>query len=229
MVYGVAYLPLSLQRSLLVETHHFDDSKVLTPTFRSSLMQKLCTPSSDLHAQCGWATTLLSAQSISAAMLKAVPYNLNAQATDATISLIQGVIYPVVSAASVAAKVTRDAALETCWEAYAAANTSAFGQVGSKPSMAQDGWGSGYPSDARCSSWLKRNMDPVFGWGPECRFSWSTARETLEGKGNMRVDWPIEDGDDGVNISQFFIDGPMQEKESELVGWYGKRVAETVF
>ncbi|KAK4101801.1 hypothetical protein N658DRAFT_506566 [Parathielavia hyrcaniae] len=44
MVYGVFYLPLPLSDPLLRQTHHFDDSKVLTPATRSALMQTLCTP-----------------------------------------------------------------------------------------------------------------------------------------------------------------------------------------
>jgi hypothetical protein len=55
---------------------------------------------------------------------------------------------------------------------------------------APETWGSGYPSDSKCVGWLRRNMDPVFGWGNECRFSWGTAREMLELKGGARVDWP---------------------------------------
>src|ERR1700760_4574674 len=93
MVYGVFYLPLAVEKSLLAETHHFDDSKVLTPETRSSLMQTLCKPGSDLYTECGWATRLLSARSISAGMLQNIgAYNLNAQAMDATIELIQGVL-----------------------------------------------------------------------------------------------------------------------------------------
>ncbi|KAK9473566.1 ribonuclease HII-domain-containing protein [Dipodascopsis tothii] len=82
-------------------------------------------------------------------------------------------LYPVVSAASVAAKVTRDAALAT----------------------RADGaeWGSGYPSDPRTSRWLAGAVDPVFGWEPIVRFSWQTARDALTRGGAAAVDWPEED------------------------------------
>ncbi|KAF2397141.1 hypothetical protein EJ06DRAFT_544725 [Trichodelitschia bisporula] len=234
MVYAVFYLPRTQEASLLSQTHHFDDSKVLTPVVRSSLMEKLCTPGTDLHTTCGWAARLLSAQDISSGMLRpAGAYNLNAQAMDATVELIQAVLsqgvnlthiyvdtigkpeiyqkklerifpsakftvakkadslYPCVSAASVCAKVTRDAALDVCAESYP-------GQ--------EEGWGSGYPSDARCSSWLKRNMDPVFGWGSECRFSWGTAKELLEVKGDgAGVKWPADDQDGNGKMTDFFI------------------------
>lgn len=49
MVYGLFYLPIELHHSLLAETHHFDDSKVLTPEVRTDLMRKLCTKGSDLY------------------------------------------------------------------------------------------------------------------------------------------------------------------------------------
>jgi ribonuclease H2 subunit A len=55
MVYGLLYLPLPLHHSLLAETHHFDDSKVLTPAVRSDLMEKICTKETDLYENCGWA------------------------------------------------------------------------------------------------------------------------------------------------------------------------------
>ncbi|KAI9670153.1 MAG: hypothetical protein M1817_004490 [Caeruleum heppii] len=269
MVYGLLYLPLSSHRSLLASTHHFDDSKVLTPQVRSRLMQNLCTPSTDLFGQCGWATTVMSARDISAGMLKAAgTFNLNAQAMDVTIDLIKDVfakginvreiyidtigspqtyqnklsrifpttsitvakkadsLYPCVSAASVCAKVTRDAALEVCYETY-----RRRGSRTTEIEAPQKGWGSGYPSDARCSSWLRRNMDPVFGWGNECRFSWGTAKDLLEARdGAAKIDWPDEDDDDSMRVTDFFSattgDGRVDQ---EMSGWYGSRVPAEVF
>ena len=92
MVYGLFYLPIELHHSLLAETHHFDDSKVLTPEVRTDLMRKLCTKGSDLYEAGGWATRVMSAQDISAHMLSPNVYNLNAQAMDATIDLIKEVL-----------------------------------------------------------------------------------------------------------------------------------------
>ena len=273
MVYGLLYLPLSSHRSLLAETHHFDDSKVLTPTVRSSLMQKLCTPGTDLYQNCGWATRVMSARDISSGMLKpAGTYNLNAQAMDATIDLIKDVfakgvnvkeiyidtigspmvyqkklerifpttlinvakkadsLYPCVSAASVCAKVTRDAALEVCYQSY----MSSASQTKEQPTVSAQGWGSGYPSDAKCTTWLKGHMNPVFGWGNECRFSWGTAKDLLESKGSgIKVDWPMpDDGEQGMRVTDFFSSAPNggEEKEtSELTNWFGRPAAESVF
>ena len=273
MVYGVFYLPLSMHHSLLAQTYHFDDSKVLTPAVRSALMQTLCTPDSDLYRNCGWATRVMSARDISAGMLKPVGvYNLNAQAMDATIQLIKEVfakgvnvkeiyidtigppgtyqaklerifpttkitvakkadsLYPCVSAASVAAKVTRDAALEVCYQSYV--SKSDIGEDG--PAVVAAGWGSGYPSDARTSTWLKENMDPLFGWGNECRFSWGTAKELLEAKGQaVKVDWPAPDEEEqGMRLTSFFAPsagGDGEQEHDELANWFGRPLTEDVF
>ncbi|KAF7543365.1 hypothetical protein G7Z17_g10798 [Cylindrodendrum hubeiense] len=256
MVYGVFYLPLPLSDPLLRETHHFDDSKVLTPAVRSDLMRALCEPGSDLHDSCGWATDSLSARDISANMLRPAAYNLNAQAMDSTIDLIKAVyakgvniqeiyvdtigqpapyqaklqrifptakitvakkadsLYPCVSAASVCAKVTRDAALEVLYEARALAD----GVETEEDGMA---WGSGYPSDGRCVGWMKGNIHPVFGWGPECRFSWGTAKDMLDAKGNgVKVEWPADDDGETSRLTDFFSAGD-EDKGSELGTWFG--------
>lgn len=262
MVYGIFYLPLPLSDPLLRTTHHFDDSKVLTAAVRSSLMQTLCTPGTDLHNQCGWATSSLSARDISSNMLRPVGvYNLNAQAMDATIALIKGTfergvniqeiyvdtigqpatyqaklqrifpttkitvakkadsLYPCVSAASVCAKVTRDAALEEMYRARGDDERAAEAME----------WGSGYPSDARCVNWMRGNMHPVFGWGAECRFSWGTAKDMLDTKGGVKVDWPEEEEDaDSMRMTDFFVAGDEKETD-ELGGWYGSAVGLEAF
>ena len=277
MVYGLFYLPLELSDPLLRKTHHFDDSKVLTPTVRSNLMKKLCTTETDLYTQCGWAVEVMSARDIGANMMKpAGTYNLNAQAMDATIALIQGVydkgvnvkeiyidtignpatyqkklerifptakvtvakkadsLYPCVSAASVCAKVTRDAALEVLYQSYVGRpeemddDAKMNGTVEVKRPE-EHSWGSGYPSDARCTSWLKRNMDPVFGWGSECRFSWGTAKDMLDAKGvTAKVDWPIEEDDVTTRLTDFF-GGERDDQNDELGSWFGYRVGMKVF
>ncbi|KAI1178260.1 ribonuclease H2 subunit A [Nemania sp. FL0916] len=264
MVYGVFYLPLTLSTPLLKTTHHFDDSKVLTPSVRSNLMSTLCSPGTDLYESCGWAISSLSARDISAGMLKptkAAVNNLNAQAMDATAALIEGVLkrgvnvrevyvdtigqpqayqkrlerlfptlqitvakkadslYPCVSAASVCAKVTRDAALEVLYEAWAKGATGGEGEGGGGENLF---WGSGYPSDARCVAWLKQNMHPVFGWGPECRFSWGTAKDMLETKGGVQVEWPEDEDESTSRLTDFFAASGDREKDADDLGtWFG--------
>lgn len=144
------------------------------------------------------------------------PYNLNEQAHDTTIQLIKDVLakgvrlkaifvdtvgppasyqaklkkffpeievtvtkkadslFPIVSAASVAAKVTRDMNLE--W--YLKNMDMLKGEV----------LGSGYPSDPNTSRWLNSHVDPVFGWSHGLiRFSWQTAKDSLERAGAAKV------------------------------------------
>ena len=268
MVYGIFYLPLPLSDPLLRTAHHFDDSKVLTPAVRSSLMQTLCTPDTDLHTTCGWAVSALSARDIGAGMLRpgVSAYNLNAQAMDATVELIRGAyargvnvreiyvdtigqpaayqaklervfptakitvakkadsLYPCVSAASVCAKVTRDAALETLWKARGRVGGEGKdeGAADEEETMA---WGSGYPSDGRCVSWLKGNMHPVFGWGPECRFSWGTAKDMLDAAaakgGGVKVEWPVDEDADTHRMTDFFVAKDQEKDADELGTWFG--------
>ncbi|KAL1877028.1 hypothetical protein Daus18300_002638 [Diaporthe australafricana] len=266
MVYGVFYLPVELSDPLLREEHHFDDSKVLTPAVRSALMEALCTPAAlgadkenALYSRCGWATAALSARDISANMLRpSAAYNLNAQAMDATVALIQGVfargvnvkeiyvdtigqpaayqkklerifpavkitvakkadsLYPCVSAASVCAKVTRDAALEVLYRRHAAADEDRGDGAGME-------WGSGYPSDGRCVTWMRSNMHPVFGWGPECRLSWGTAKDMIEVKGSgVKVEWPVEDDGETARLTDFFVASEGRDKDADELGsWFG--------
>ncbi|EEP78348.1 conserved hypothetical protein [Uncinocarpus reesii 1704] len=267
MVYSAFYLPLSLHHSLLAEEHHFNDSKVLTPGVRSNLMRLLCTPGHSLQKSCGWAVKLLSARDISAGMQRpgAGMYNLNAQAMDATVEIIRGVVeergvdvkevyidtignpqsyqkklemifpslkitvakkadslFPCVSAASVCAKVTRDSALDICYEALQKE------RVGKGMEHMNDGWGSGYPSDSKCTSWLKKEMHPLFGWGNECRFSWGTAKELLEVKAGLKVDWPADEDEEATKMTQYFTTASAESNDTqdELRDWYGRRPKE---
>lgn len=270
MVYGIFYLPIELQHSLLTNTYHFDDSKVLTPLVRARLMRTLCTTTSDLFANCGWAIRSLSARDIGAGMLKAGgAYNLNAQAMDATVDLIRNVIdqgvnvaevyvdtigqpvvyqrklaaifptvkvtvekkadslFPCVSAASVVAKVTRDVSCEVMYSAISAGRETEFEQDGIM-ALEEVGWGSGYPSDAKCVSWLKSNVNDMFGWGPECRFSWGTLKDLMDDKARSKqVDWPDDDQDNN-KLSQYFGVGAagtdVKSEEQELRLWYGNSV-----
>ncbi|EJT71469.1 ribonuclease H2 subunit A [Gaeumannomyces tritici R3-111a-1] len=275
MVYGVFYLPAPLSDPLLRETHHFDDSKVLKPEVRSALMEALCSAGSDLYSSCGWAVSALSARDIGANMMRpasAAAYNLNAQAFDATVALIRGVmdrgvnvaeiyvdtvgppatyqkrlervfptarvtvakkadsLYPCVSAASVCAKVTRDAALEVLYKTVlrppAAAPGGEEAEQDDEEGNEQASWGSGYPSDARCVTWMRRNMHPVFGWGPECRFSWGTAKEMLEPTGtakvaSVKVDWPLDDDGENGRMTDFLVAGGRDKDADELGTWFG--------
>ncbi|KAF9885449.1 hypothetical protein FE257_012885 [Aspergillus nanangensis] len=268
MVYSAFYVPRHLHRSLLTNDYSFDDSKILTPTVRMNLMRLLCTPGTPLFESCGWATKLLSAQDISSGMLRpaAAAYNLNAQAMDATVEIIRGIVedrkvdvrevyidtignpatyqkklerifptlkitvakkadslYPCVSAASVVAKVTRDIALELCYDEAVKVKQQESSQV-----SASESWGSGYPSDSKCVNWLRTNMEPIFGWGNECRFSWGTAKEMLELKGGTRVDWPSEEENSQLRDFLLTSSGGSKKSDHELCEWFGHKTTEVL-
>ncbi|SPO30538.1 related to 35 kDa ribonuclease H [Ustilago trichophora] len=256
LVYGIAYCPISYQDD--IKQIGFADSKALTAERRDHLLSALMHDSNHL----GWAVRVMSPQDISAGMLRRRPINLNAQSSQATVSLISGVlesgvdvteiyvdtvgdpksytkllsshfprhphikwtvtskadaIYPIVGAASIAAKVTRDRCIEG-WK-YAEQHRSAQdptkdeakvlgdttnhisssqldSQEESKKRKAQHTsespldqvWsnmgplGSGYPGDPNTVAFLKRTLDPVFGWPGIVRFSWATAKTMLEEK-----------------------------------------------
>lgn len=140
-------------------------------------------------------------------------------------------LYPCVSAASVCAKVTRDAALEVSHQAYRSVDASANGSK----VVGADAWGTGYPSSAKTVNWLKGHMDPLFGWGNECRMSWGTAKDMLEANGNgIKVEWPDNNDDEQARrMTDFYITASAMEldgePEDELATWYGKPVAASAF
>ncbi|KAF9557028.1 DNA replication licensing factor mcm8 [Mortierella alpina] len=89
--------------------------------------------------------------------------------------------YPIVSAASICAKVTRDDVLRH-W---------IFAESGMEETVSRQ-FGSGYPSDPKTVSWLKASMDPIFGYPNIVRFSWATCKSLLETSGKT-VRWPDDD------------------------------------
>ncbi|KAF9975032.1 Ribonuclease H2 subunit A [Actinomortierella ambigua] len=100
--------------------------------------------------------------------------------------------YPIVSAASICAKVTRDDVLRH-W---------IFAEKGIENTISRE-FGSGYPSDPKTVQWLKKNMDPIFGYPNIVRFSWGTCKTLLDAHGTA-VRWPNEDEDDQRRISTLF-------------------------
>ncbi|KAF6008260.1 hypothetical protein HII13_004044 [Brettanomyces bruxellensis] len=224
MVYGLAYTRKSQDRVL--RKFGFDDSKKLTPEKRTELMQGICGAEPELLSSIGWATTSITARDISAGMLrpKGSTYNLNSQAHDVTMALIQGILdrgvcveevyidtvgppavyqkklqgrfpglkitvtkkadslFPIVSAASIVAKVTRDSSIEQSRLCR------------SIPTV----WGSGYPSDPRTSKWLNGNVHPLYGWDLNVRYSWQTAKDAIKRNNGIEMTWEddLEEVDD---------------------------------
>eukprot|EP01025_Chloroclados_australasicus_P017354 TRINITY_DN18835_c0_g1_i1.p3 TRINITY_DN18835_c0_g1~~TRINITY_DN18835_c0_g1_i1.p3 ORF type:complete len:154 (+),score=19.65 TRINITY_DN18835_c0_g1_i1:180-641(+) len=93
-------------------------------------------------------------------------------------------LYPIVSAASIVAKVTRDQELYNY----------SFPEKGLEISR---NWGCGYPSDPDTRSWLYQSLDPVFGYPRLVRFSWQTAQTIIRDKCiEMKFECEAEEGDD---------------------------------
>ncbi|KAJ2759261.1 hypothetical protein H4S06_002315 [Coemansia sp. BCRC 34490] len=97
-------------------------------------------------------------------------------------------LYPIVSAASVCAKVIRDAHLAN-WVFSEPLLQSQPADEHGCPGRVSRSFGSGYPGDPRTVAWLKQSLDPVFGYPDIIRFSWSTCAKILDDAGAPVV-WP---------------------------------------
>lgn len=104
--------------------------------------------------------------------------------------------YPIVSAASICAKVSRDHAIRA-WRFRESEGI-------------ESEYGSGYPTDPATKNWLSANVDQVFGFPQIVRFSWSTAEQILESKALM-VEWEETEETETPNeqkILKFFAKSP---------------------
>ncbi|EKM58306.1 uncharacterized protein PHACADRAFT_182662 [Phanerochaete carnosa HHB-10118-sp] len=105
--------------------------------------------------------------------------------------------FKIVSAASVAAKVTRDAWIEG-WmfeEAYVSEEEEEEEEEGSAEKvMDETKWGgpigSGYPGDPKTVAWIQSSLEPTFGFPSLARFSWTTIKVALE-KHAHPVEWCV--------------------------------------
>ncbi|KAI3793546.1 hypothetical protein L1987_36165 [Smallanthus sonchifolius] len=89
-------------------------------------------------------------------------------------------LYPVVSGASIVAKVTRDRALQN-WN---------FDETAENMHRT---FGSGYPGDPNTKGWLEHHKHSVFGFPSLVRFSWGTCESYF--KGGVEVLWEADDDD----------------------------------
>jgi len=101
-----------------------------------------------------------------------------------TVSKKADSIYPIVSAASICAKVIRDHQIKN-W-VFCERNVS-FSRH----------FGSGYPSDPVTKAWLVSTIDPVFGFPSLIRFSWKTASNLLNDHNILQISWG-DGGDDEI-------------------------------
>ncbi|TSK18015.1 Ribonuclease H2 subunit A [Bagarius yarrelli] len=109
-------------------------------------------------------------------------------------------LFPVVSAASICAKVARDHAVKG-WKF-----AEDLGDVDTE-------YGSGYPNDPKTKSWLLKYLDPVFGYPQFVRFSWSTAQTLLDSKA-VPVHWD-DDEEDGEKIAA-------RQKNTSMLSYFNR-------
>jgi len=97
-------------------------------------------------------------------------------------------LFPIVSAASICAKVIRDSVLKnwTFEEPHLRDSQNSSTSDSKSPQ-----WGSGYPSDPLTKKWLRNNCDRIFGFPSVVRFSRNTTSNILEERA-VPVNW----GDD---------------------------------
>ncbi|GAB4814706.1 hypothetical protein N2152v2_001752 [Parachlorella kessleri] len=105
-------------------------------------------------------------------------------------------LYPIVSAASIVAKVTRDHLLRDFQHPESAAIVPRYG--------------SGYPADPDTKAWLDSHCDPVFGFPSLVRFSWSTCTPILEGRA-VKVRWECEEEGGGSQQTLCFATSSTQQ------------------
>ncbi|TBU26228.1 ribonuclease H2 subunit A [Dichomitus squalens] len=109
--------------------------------------------------------------------------------------------FKIVGAASVAAKVTRDAWIDG-WVYEERA-----------PGWWAQETGSGYPSDPKTQAWIRSSLEPTFGYPSFARFSWATIKVALEKDGHA-VEW-IDDGQ--ASLVQAFTGATGRDKDRCLV------------
>ncbi|KAI9060644.1 hypothetical protein FKP32DRAFT_1632731 [Trametes sanguinea] len=117
--------------------------------------------------------------------------------------------FKIVGAASVAAKVTRDAWIEGWVYEELHAPSSDATETASVQARWAGETGSGYPSDPKTQAWIKNSLDPTFGYPSLVRFSWATIKVVLE-KDAHPVEW-IDDGQ--ASLIKAFESGTGRDKD----------------
>ncbi|CCJ30193.1 unnamed protein product, partial [Pneumocystis jirovecii] len=238
MVYSVAYCPQNYAN--ILKEYGFSDSKTLTPEQRKQLMQMLFSAreisqgmlrpdgSYNLNAQAHDTTIQLLFEvfkrnpGIKEVYVDTVgpssSYQIKLQQlfpqTNVIVTEKADSIYPIVSTASICAKVSRDNAL-------------------SKAAIHGESWGSGYPSDIDpiTCKWLKYSMDPIFGWPYEIvRYSWQTAKDLLEkdaqkkDNSKVHVEWYKKNEKSSMRDIQSYSKTSKTTQEGINLSWYGQNI-----
>jgi len=244
MVYGCAYWSMNVQDSI---PKGFRDSKQMKEEERNRLFEELKEHPEIGYAL----RSILPSEISRNMLRKPIDvYNLNQMSHDATIILIRKIVdkgdvkvkkayidtvgnpqyyqrklerefpsidfvveskadanYAPCSAASVVAKVMRDRMLES-WK-Y------------SESSDISHDFGSGYPSDPKCKSWMEQLSDPVFGYPDIVRFSWAPSKQQLNRNG-VSVVFRADLDDDGEFDQKKGLTQFLANKRKRL-GYFEKR------
>lgn len=116
-------------------------------------------------------------------------------------------LYPVVSAASIVAKVTRDNAMT---ESIASEERR---------------HGSGYPSDPVTKQWLEKSVTPIFGYPSMVRFSWSTCTTIMDAQ-CAQVSWECEneDGNTQQSLKDAFSGTPFRAEKNRFSYFKARKI-----
>ncbi|PSN50660.1 Ribonuclease H2 subunit A [Blattella germanica] len=219
MVYGICFCPID--KAELLKELGCADSKSLTEEKREVIFEKLCNEQDSIgwafeaispNTICNsmlrrhkYSLNQVAQDSTVGLITKAIESGINVSEVyvdtvgmpdkyQITVAKKADAIYPIVSAASICAKVSRDRALKV-WKF----------QEGFEATS--EDFGSGYPNDPVTKTFLTKNIDPVFGFPVLVRFSWSTAGKILQER-SAQVEWEDEEEDvtDGKtpSISAYF-------------------------
>lgn len=108
--------------------------------------------------------------------------------------------YPIVSAASIVAKVERDRIIS---------NIKVDGVIGS-----------GYPADPKTKAFLKSHVNSTFGYHPVkenfVRISWATI-QTILSESACQVDWSDDDDEYECEDNEYNEDGDLKKKKKKIL------------
>ncbi|KDQ59233.1 hypothetical protein JAAARDRAFT_656427 [Jaapia argillacea MUCL 33604] len=105
-------------------------------------------------------------------------------------------LYKIVGAASIAAKVTRDAWIDGWVFEEDALTSRTIHSDDIDSTTLGEKLGSGYPGDPNTVKWLSNTLEPTFGFPSLARFSWATIKTILEKRAH-HVKW-IDEGQESL-------------------------------
>lgn len=251
MVYGVSYCTKKFQDEVLKPNYGFDDSKKLTDVERRRLFSKMYGEDGEVAeiANLGYAVTAITPADISSGMLRypaAANYNLNEQAHDVTIALIQGILQKGVKlnhvyVDTVGPPATYQKKLEQKFPSikftvakkadslYCVVSVASIVAKVTRDLLLEE-WakevsppeagpiGSGYPADARTAAWLRTTLKPLMGWDPHLvRFSWQTAQTLLDEKA-IQIEWEEKTKSKAIWAAKGMLQS--EKKPLTLDSWY---------